>query len=468
MAFWDRLLGRTPNTTPQLAAAAGGPVPSSPPVGRVAAREAIASNRYGNGQRLANNEAIDATIQSVTQVFDEAQRGNTARLIDLYKSSRVHDDRLDSACATRVMAIQGRGYVLKAPPNLERDPDAIAIAKWATARFNEVRGLKTLIGHLAHGHLEHLAVLQHQWSRDRAGHFVTQPRWEHPNRFGWRLPDVTPSWSTRELGDHAGKLLADYPDRFIVHAPVAGRSDYPWMRGAMRARIAPSVVKRMGFRWWLKMLERWGQPQVYAIRPEETEAGDGTGTGTGDELQDALRGISSQWFATVPKGTEIESIPVTVLENLHRQFIEYQDTSHSIAILGQNLSTEISKGGSYAAAKAHQLVRMDILISDLEELAETITDQWVEPLVRYNFGLDAPVPYFDFVLGARSEITVEAYQAGLFSTDEVRASMGYDPEEDGRGRRYFVPPATTPGALPAPSPDAEAIDVDVVVDAPTE
>lgn len=458
MGFWDNLLGRSP--VPTLSAQAGGVdgIIVQPPRTRVE----LASSRSGHANRrgrLEQNEAIDASVHSVTRIFDEAALGRTSRMVDLYKSSRRHDDRLDTVCATRATAIQGRPWVLKPPPGYEGDSQAITIAADVTTILNETKGLATLFGHLAHGVLEHLAVLEHRWGRDRRGMHVTRPQWVHPNRAGWQLPEVLPGWALTETALYEGKPIAGtpfemYPDKFVVFAPVAGRSDYPWHRGAMRSRVAASVAKRMGFRFWFKMLERWGQPQVYAQRSEEADSGDLTDD---PEILKALRELGSDWRAEIPAGWDLKSIPVQVVTDLHSRFIEHADVAHAVAILGQNLTTEI-KGGSFAAAKAHQLVRLDLLASDLAELAECVTDQWIEPMVRWNWGADAPVPYLDFILGTKAEITVAAYLAGLFSDDEARASMGWDPKSDGSGGKFFEKPkASEPDspagdAVPDPNP----------------
>lgn len=463
-AWLDRVLGRP--TTPRFAAAAASAPPSGPAPGT---RASGPRGPYGwrNSSALSIDEAVDATPQTVQQIFDLAATGKTSRLIDLYKHTRLKDSRLDAVCSTRVRAIDGRPWVVKPPPGLEQDAAAIEIARNVTSILNETRGLSTIISHLGHGVLEHVAVAQHRWTRNARGWWVTQPEWLHPNRFGWRLPDVVPVWADTETGlDESGKpvasrALSEWPDRFVVFAPVAGRSDYPWMRGAMRSRAAASVAKRFGFRWWLKMIERWGQPQVYAERSDEL--GTGSGTEVDDAVLKALRTLGTDWRATVPKGTELKAIPVQVVTDLHSRFIEHANSEDGIAILGQNLTTEVAKGGSYAAAKAHQSVRLDILAGDLVELGECITDQWIEPLVRFNWP-GAPVPYLEFLIGLRDPITVQEFQAGFCDVDTWRASKGYEPEPDGRGKRYFsgaAPVTRVVSGTPADDPAADPIDVEI-------
>lgn len=481
MASWfDRILGRVPPSGPPLLAASNGvEIVSGPQGGSVSRRtsETTRSRWWGSSSYdLQRDEALDATPLSVKQIFDEAATGRTRRMIDLYKSVRRYDSRLDAVAATRVLAISSRSYVLRTPPGMESDSRALGIARACGSCLNEVKGLSTLIGHLGHGVLEHAALLEHNWRRSpRLQMWNTHPRWVHPNRVGWRLPDVLPAWSETETNTWegkpiAGRLLEDWPDRFVFFAPVAGRSDYPWHRGALRARVGPSTVKRLTARFWVKLLERFGQPQVVAYRDGTATGGASASDNEDDEVLAMLRAMGSDWRGVLPPGWKVESINVQVAENLHRLFIEHHDREDAIALLGQNLSTDIPKGGSFAAAKAHQLVRLDVLASDLAELAECITDQWIEPLVRYNFGADAPVPYFDFVLGARSEITVQAYQAGLFSADEVRASMGYDPEVNDTGKRYFVgvmPSTKVVSGKRVGAPDDEDV-IDVEIEEPSE
>lgn len=476
MGLWDVFRRKPTGSTPPLLSASnssGIEIIGAPQGGSVSHRTSTntrSSRWWGGGHDLQRDEAIDATPLAVKQIFDEAATGRTRRMVDLYKSVRRYDSRLDAVCATRVLAISSRSWVHRTPPGMETDPEALKIARFTTAAFNEVRGLSTLIGHLGHGVLEHDALLEHNWRRSpRLNAWNSHPRWVHPNRIGWRLPDVEPAWAETETNlwegkPIAGRPLSDWPDRFVFFAPVAGRSDYPWHRGALRARVGPSTVKRLTMRFWVKLLERWGQPQVVAYRDGTATGGASAGDDETDQVLGMLRAVGSDWRGVLPPGWKVETINVQVAENLHRLFIEHQNVEDAVAILGQNLSTEV-KGGSFAAAKAHQLVRLDVLASDLAELAECITDQWLEPLVRYNFGTSAPVPYFDFVLGARSEITVQAYQAGLYSADEVRASMGYDPEIGGNGRRYFTGTSPTTkvvsGKRVGADDNEDAIDVEV-------
>jgi phage gp29-like protein len=67
------------------------------------------------------------------------------------------------------------------------------------------------------------------------------------------------------------------------------------------------------------------------------------------------------------------------------KLISVMDAENAIAILGQTLTSDVGKVGSYAAAMIHNLVRKDILMSDISMEESYINDLWIKPLVDFNF-----------------------------------------------------------------------------------
>ncbi len=411
-------------------------------------------------QSRQRDEAFNAELSTVNSALNEAATGRTARLINLMKGSRVRDSRQGAVCKTRVLALL-RPWVLTPPPGYEDDREAIAVCDRVRRILSECAGFGKLVEHLGHGILEGHAVAEHGWRKNTRGEVVSSPVWKHPTRFAWDTATERLCWHEPDAADDRarqfpGVPLDAYPGKFIVHAPCAGDSDYPWQRGVQRPRAIGSSLKRLAKRWGIKALERWGQPNVFITGV------DGDSLEINDEMMDALRAIGSGWHARFPQGIEPKTIGASLSE-LHLRWIEAENLEDAIALLGQNLTTEVS-GGSFAATEAHRHVRLDILASDLAELAETLIDQWIRLIVEYNWP-NAPVPVLDFILAPKGEITVAHYQAGLFSADEVRARMGSDPEPDGKGSRYYVAPpaaamfaahtitaAAAPGGAPADAP----------------
>lgn len=405
----------------------------------------VISTPTGTRHRLrVRDEAVDASLASINAILSEAATGRTNRLIDLCKSTRTRDSRLGAVCRTRILAVQSRPWTITAPEGYERDPNAVEVAHRVRRIFQETVGLQKVIGHLAHGSLEGFAAVELDWRVNGRGEIVGRPIIHHSNRFAWDTANIELCKFDSGIDTFPGTPLSTWPGKFVVHAPVAGESDYPWFRGAMRARVVASVIKRLGLRWWLKLLERWGQPQVWATIPDDAR------DNVGDDVMDALRSLGSAWFARFPAGVDVKSVDVAVDKDLHNTWVQFHATEDAIAILGQNLTTEV-QAGSLAAAKVQAGVRADILAADLSELAETIVDQWISWLVHYNWP-GSPVPKFDFVLAPKSEITVAEYQAGLFTADEARGSRGYDPKPNGTGEGYATPAAPPSGGADAGSP----------------
>jgi phage gp29-like protein len=420
---------------------------------REAVRAAIASavsaqpdqgSVFGEAPRSALrpvDEAAKNDPQNIVSILREADVGLTRRLIDLGKSARKKDSRLDGVAAMRVTVIKSRRWVLKPAVGLENDAAHLEHVAIVSRMLGEKRvAFAENREHLAHGVLEPQAVLEHNWYRSSTGFWNTAPSWRHPRRFVWNDKGQL---CKCDLGvDSAqGVPLTNFPAKFVVHTPVAGRSDYPWMRGALRSRLLGSLAKRKGVGWWLSAIERYGQPQVFATLDD----GD---SNLVDRVLKALRSIGPDWRAILPSGVDLKPIPGQVSESLHKSFVDWQNTEDAVLILGQNLSTEV-KGGSYAAAASQERVRADILGSDLTALDETTDDQWIAPIWQYNWPGE-PSGHIETQLSTATPWTLADYQAGVCTRDEYAADNGHDPEPEGRGKRYFIPPPTfaTPG-MPA-------------------
>lgn len=115
------------------------------------------------------------------------------------------------------------------------------------------------------------------------------------------------------------------------------------------------------------------------------------------ELLDAIVRIGSDAAGIIPETTMIEfkEANKTTSADIYEQLARYCDEQISKAILGQTLTSD-SGGGSYAQSKTHNEVRHDLTAADAKALAVTIRRDIIRPLVEYNFGADANVPFIRF------------------------------------------------------------------------
>ena len=73
----------------------------------------------------------------------------------------------------------------------------------------------------------------------------------------------------------------------------------------------------------------------------------------------------------------------------------FNENHEEDAILGQTLTSD-SGGGSYAQSKTHNEVRHDLTVADAKSLAVTIRRDIIRPLVEFNYGSEANIPFFGF------------------------------------------------------------------------
>lgn len=414
---------------------------SGPPVASVMPRPSLR-------RRVVRTLALDADADDIVRIYYAADHGYTWDLFDLFEDARDRDSRLDAVSRARILAIQSCPLVVSPPDGWEDDEEAKEIAENTQIILRESPRFRGEIAHLAHGTLYGVAVSEMLWRRDHRGWRVPTLHWRHGNWFGYLDNTEIAHRDTQ----HGSSLtpLSDYPDQFVVHSPMGGRSSYPWRRGAIRSRMFASLSKRWGHRFWLGLLERWGQPQVFAnIVNDESPA-------IRDEVLSALEDLAEDWSAVFPEGVRPETIEMSgqVTSDLHAKFVEMQNTEDAIAILGQNLTTEV-QSGSFAAAEAHRAVAQGILAADLEELSETLTQQVAEPIVRHNWP-GAPVPRIKLVPHRAYRWTLEDVKEGLCTEDEYREDAGKAAKADGTGKEYRRPLSQVPAGfpvlgLPAPS-----------------
>lgn len=441
---WRRASVRAPSQPREMPTLPGGA-----PLGEVFGRPRTA-------QRPDPLEVEANAGQVLVSALRSADAGRMATLSAAIDGTLVRDARLAGVARTRVLAVTSRRWAVRPPAGYESDRQALEVAQAITTVLYETPAFARRRAELAQGILRPVAVLEHEWIVDRRGWRVSRPRYIDPSRVDC---DVTAgAWVVGDEGPHRGQRLADFRDKFVVHSPTNGLALPMQRRGALRPMLGLALAKRFGLRWWLEMLERYGQPQLYGRAPSDASQA------LLDSITDGLRSLSSQWAAAFKGDVSIEALPTSVNDRLHREFADFVNTEYAVALLGGNLLAE-AKDGQVFGSTAQDRVRGDILAADLTELDETIVDQWIEPTVRFN-SPGAPVPVIETVATQSRPWQLAEYQAGLCTLDEYRTSNGADALGDARGQAFAAPqlppfaqgqqvmsiPALPPGGADAESP----------------
>jgi len=241
----------------------------------------------------------------------------------------------------------------------------------------------------------------------------------------------------------------------------------------------PYTFKHSGIKFWVIFVEKYGMPWIIGKHPRGISSDERTA------LLDRLEAAVQDAVMAICNDETVEFKDTGAKEQSSRI---YDDLTHfcnkeiSKVILGQTLTTEVSKeGGSYAASKTHEGVREDIGDLDKKLAASVINEQIIRHLVSLNFS-GAAAPVYDFFeeeavkkeLAERDKDLVEQgvrfkkhYYTRVYNIPDEEFEVGFPgrPAPDSRADRREAPaPESPPEAGAAehaearPDPDQEAVD----------
>jgi len=184
----------------------------------------------------------------------------------------------------------------------------------------------------------------------------------------------------------------------------------------------PVTFKKNGFRWWTVFVEKYGGAFMYGKYPSNA------GEKFKAELLDALEKMVADAVAIAPEGSEITISSAADKKggsDVHSEYIKMANNEISKAVLGQTLTTEIGSTGSFAAAKAHDIVRGDIAAADRRRISAAF-NRLAVVYTFYNFGPNVAPPLFQFVKD-------EDLQTARADRDAKLHQMGWRPKKE-----YFI------------------------------
>lgn len=212
----------------------------------------------------------------------------------------------------------------------------------------------------------------------------------HP-RYTWYLPQYFSYVATTQDGLAPIKSGGG---KWFLHAP---HGEYRgWMRGAVRPTAQPWLIRNMTYRDWARYSERHGMPILRCYAPA-----------SGDPVQrerfaQTMANIGQETGVMLPQGVDEQfSYDVDYLEASDQSWqafpglIDRCDMSIVLAILFQNLTTEV-KEGSFAAARVHGDVRQSALASDNNGYRLSIRNGLGRPFAAFNYGDPELAPFTDW------------------------------------------------------------------------
>jgi phage gp29-like protein len=210
------------------------------------------------------------------------------------------------------------------------------------------------------------------------------------------------------------------PDNKILLPQHNASYENPYGERILSRCFWPVVWKRSSQKFWAIFAEKYGMPWVVGKVPKGTnEVERATILGKlAQMVQDAVAVINDDESVEF-MGQGAKTLSVEVFEGL----AAHADAQISKAVLGQTLTTEAGRKGSYSLGMVHADVRQDLLEQDQRLVAETmdLLFRWITEL---NFGMGTAAPRW----GWYQEEDVQKDRADrdeVLSKQGVRFSKGY-------------------------------------------
>lgn len=211
-----------------------------------------------------------------------------------------------------------------------------------------------------------------------------------------------------------GELVAE--DKFILATQDASY-DNPYGRSDLSLCFWPAVFKKGGLKYWFEFVDKYGSPAMYAKMPRNA---------TPDEEEkalDALEMLRSSSVGTFPVDSEVvllDSANKGASSTVFDDFMRYVKSEISVAILGQDQTTEADS--NRASATAGLEVLEDIRKDD-ESIVVDVFNKLIRLVAEKNLG-DVELPTFEFY-EQESVDTIQAERDTQLTSQGVRFTKAY-------------------------------------------
>lgn len=173
----------------------------------------------------------------------------------------------------------------------------------------------------------------------------------------------------------------EVPDRKFVIARRKPTYSNPYGEAILAAVFWPVIFKKNGIKFWNLFVEKYGSPFLIGKHPR------GAQDAEVDDLLDALENMIQDAVAAIPEGSSVEMKERSGGGSGNQEYkllADYMDKQISQAILGQNLTSDVSVG-SLAAAEVHDSVKEEIIADDAK-----IVERFFSDVFRYIRDVNFP------------------------------------------------------------------------------
>lgn len=341
------------------------------------------------------------TPAKLASVLKEADQGSIARAMDLAEEIEAKSGRILSGMQTRKRAVQRLDWTITPASDSARDTE---IADFIRKNFTDC-GLRKPVYNLMDALLKGFAALWINWRLDGDQIWLGSLDWTPQRRWTYVPIDHTPyapAPITPRILTEQNPLYGEEikPFTFLIHTDTT-RSTVPQKAGLWRTVVWYWMFANFSLRDWIVFLDRYGLPfklGKYPVGMDPAEV---------DVLKAAVRAAGDSG-AVINDQTMLEILETKGTgTSMHERLTRYCDDQITLVILGQTATTQ-GTPGRLGADDAQSDVREDLIKADGADLAETIINGLIYPLVGWNFGWDDFLPRFEFLFDKEEDLKTKS------------------------------------------------------------
>lgn len=315
---------------------------------------------------------------------------------------------------------------------------------------------------------------QHEWieHEDHGGRVLPMLEFWHPQglRYDWH----TRRWTIRVAQAGAGQGIGQETEfvagdgQWVLHTPYG--PNRPWSNGLWRNLSRYALLKLYAVNDWAQHSEKasllvatkqvGGEAMLGDLEVETAEQR--------AELAEDLYARGRDGVAALPPGWDAKLVESTAnTKNLYDAQIEMANKAITIAIRGGNLTTDVGKSGSRAAAETQAETGDHAALKfDAQSLTTTIHDQSLVWWAEFNFGDPRLAPWPVYPTEEGEDLTEKATTAGAAAgAAKQMQDLGLEVDAQGFietfGLSEWVKPPPKGDVLPKPAtpePEPETTD----------
>jgi hypothetical protein len=357
----------------------------------------------------------------------------------------ARDGHTGAVLRKRRHAVVAREWTVEAGGERREDLLAAELVRVALGRIRFDRACLGLLGAVLTG----IAVAEVMWEaaeievdgQRRAWIVPADIRVRNPRRFAFDRGGAL-RLLTRE---HRMDGIPVPPMKFILVRYWAEENEDPYGRGLGHDLFWPVFFKRNGVALWNALIEKFGQPFVYAEYPAGTSEGDV------DRLVDMIQGIARGGGLAVPTGTLLKVLEASKAgtADMHEKLVAAMNAEISKIVLGETLTTEMGANGARAASETHNDVRQELADADADLLSAELNESLLAWITDLNLPGAAPPKVW-------RRAPEEPDLIAAAKLDESLFRIGWEPTEALVAERYGPGYRRIAGRPPAPAADPPA------------